>query len=198
MVNFQLKPIFGEMINMFKKILILTLFVFQLIFAKVSIHDIQYTTIPGENNYYPSLYNDQTVETGGIVSAVNFDGKSYFISSSKGGAWSGLFIYDASHKPEIGDSIILTGDVYEYHGTTELKSIQSYETISKGNILQNIPQISTNDVSSEPYENCIVKINELSVVESYDSWDEWTVDDGSGQCKISTGFINLKSSSLSR
>ena len=51
-----------------RKFIIAILFTFQFVFASVSIQDIQYTTVAGDNNYYPSLYNGQIVETGGIVS----------------------------------------------------------------------------------------------------------------------------------
>jgi len=41
-----------------------------------------------------------TVTTGGIVTVTDFDGGRYFISSSEGGAWNGLFIYDIDKLPK--------------------------------------------------------------------------------------------------
>jgi hypothetical protein len=59
-----------------------------ILIAQTSIYDIQFTTIPGTNNNYPSTKVNQSVTTGGIVTAVNYLGGRYYISSSKGGAWN--------------------------------------------------------------------------------------------------------------
>ena len=96
----------------------------------LSIHDIQYTTNAGSGTY-PSLYAGQTVSTSGVVVAHNYNGTSgYFISSPEGGAWNGIFIYDSSHSPNLGDMIQITGQVWEYYGWTEIRSISYYQTIS--------------------------------------------------------------------
>ncbi|MCB5295620.1 MAG: hypothetical protein LHW52_03645, partial [Candidatus Cloacimonetes bacterium] len=38
----------------------------------LSIYDIQYTTFPGSDNTYPSLYAGKSVSTEGIVTAVDY------------------------------------------------------------------------------------------------------------------------------
>ncbi len=176
-----------------KYILLFFLFCIQYLFAQVSIYNIQYTTVPGSDNTYPSLYEGQLVETGGIISGINYSGSSYFISSSAGGSWNGLYIYDNKYSPSIGDSIIISGYIYEYNGLTELKNIQSLNIINSGNELP-IYKISTSEINSEKNESVLVKVSDITVSSSYDSWGEWRIDDGSGECIVSTGFYNLKSS----
>ncbi|MDB4303415.1 metallophosphoesterase [Desulfosarcina sp.] len=157
-----------------------------------SIYDIQYTTNSG-NGTYPSPLVGQYVTVGGIVTAYGYNDDNYFISSSAGGAWSGIFIYDNNYYPYVGDSIILQGLVYEYNGLTEIKSISSFNVVSAGNPLPSPAQVSTNDVyTQEAYESVFVEINNAQVTQSYDEWNEWRVDDGSGPCLISDGMFNLK------
>jgi len=104
------------------------------ILADMSIYDIQYTENAGEGTY-PSPVTGQVVQTGGIVTATQFSNGRFFISSSQGGAWNGIYVYNNSYQPTIGDSIQIQGEVAEYHGFTELKNISSYTLISANNPL---------------------------------------------------------------
>jgi len=162
-----------------------------LVLAQTSIYDIQYTTDAGDGTY-PSLYNGQQVTTGGIVTATGYSGGRYFISSSQGGAWSGIYIYNNTYSPNIGDSIIVTGTVYEYNGMTELKDLSSYTVISSSNPLPEPVLIPTNDVTSEAYECVLVKVNNCNVYSVYDNYGNFAVNDGSGYCEIRPGIFNLK------
>ncbi len=82
-------------------IFILTLLPMLLI-GQTSIYDIQHTTVAGDGTY-PSLYDGQTVTTGGIVTVTGYNGGRYFISSPEGGPWNGLFVYDNNYSPNVGD-----------------------------------------------------------------------------------------------
>ncbi len=159
-----------------------------------SIYDIQYTTNPG-NGTYPSPLAGQYVTTGGIVTAINYNNKNYFISSPAGGAWNGIFIYDDEYSPAIGDSIMIQGQVYEYNGFTEIKSLSSFSVVSSGNPLPPPAQVSTQTVNNEEaYESVFVVINNPTVSQAYNEWGEFKVNDGSGSCYISCGFIDLEDS----
>jgi len=96
------------------KYIIIILFLYSIVLNGISINEIQYTTDPGEGNY-PSYYDGQTVETGGIVTGTDYGNGRFFIGSSSGGAWSGLYIYNNDFNVAIGDSVIISGEVYEYH-----------------------------------------------------------------------------------
>jgi len=165
-----------------------------ILLGQVSIQDIQYTTNAGDGTY-PSPLVGQTVTTGGIVTANNYSGGRYFISSSDGGPWNSIYIYDNSHAPAIGDSIIIQGEVYEYHGFSELKNLDSYELVSSGNPLPAPASISTQELASqEAYESVYVELTDVEVTETYDTWDEWRVNDGSGECILSNQIFNLAES----
>jgi predicted phosphodiesterase len=175
-----------------KKIFLLLLILPVLMFAQVSIYDIQYTEDPGDGTY-PSPLDGQDVTVGGIVTAIGYYGEEYFISSSTGGAWNGIFIYDNEHSPSVGDSIIIQGTVYEYYGLTEIMNLTSYELITTNNPLPLPLQISTFDVfNEEAYESVLIEINDVTVTQDYDSWGEWQVNDSSGDCIINNGFLDLQ------
>jgi predicted extracellular nuclease len=171
-------------------ILLFILFPF-LVNAQTSIYDIQFTTASVDGSY-PSTKNGQTVNTGGIVTAINYLSGQFFISSSQGGAWNGLFVYDNNYSPAIGDSILITGYIAEYQGYTEIKDLASFSIKSSGNTLPAAVQISTNNVTSEAYEGVLVELSDCDVSSTYDSWGGYEVDDGSGKCEISTGIFKLE------
>jgi len=185
--------------KMKKHILVLVLFSFLpvIMIGQISIYDIQYTEVPGYNGTYPSPMEGDNVYTGGIVTATDFDGVNYFISSSNGGPWSGIFIYDNNYAPSIGDSIIIHGHVYEYNGLTEIKDLSSFEIISSGNPLPPPASISTATAfSEEAYESVSIELNDVIVTQTYDEWSEWHVDDGSGSCIISNLIFSLQETSF--
>ncbi|MBC8385883.1 MAG: metallophosphoesterase, partial [Candidatus Cloacimonetes bacterium] len=164
--------------------------------AQTSIYDIQYTQVPGSDGYYPSPLAEQYVTTGGIVSGINFDTDHYFISSSNGGAWNGIYIYDDTHFPAVGDSIILSGQVWEYHGLTEIRDVSSFETISSNNPLSPV-SVSTDEINNqEAFESVFVTVTDISVSSQYNEWSEWQIDDGSGECFIGIGFLDLEGMSF--
>lgn len=157
-----------------------------------SIYDIQYTTNPG-NGTYPSPLEGQYVTVGGIVTAYGYNDDNYFISSSVGGAWNGIFIYDDNYYPYVGDSIIIQGLVYEYNGLTEIKDLGSFNVISSGNPLPPPAMVSTNSVySQEAYEGVLVEVSNIQVNQTFDEWNEWRIDDDSGSCIVSEGIFNLE------
>jgi len=158
-----------------------------LLFGQTSIYDIQYTTDPSGD----SPYVGQDVTTGGIVTVANFNGGRYFISSSKGGAWNGIFIYDDTYSPSVGDSIIITGEVVEYNGMTEMSNLTAYSTVSSSNPLPAATIITSSQVTDEAYEGVLVEINNCSASEGFDAFGNWKANDGSGECIIRSGIYNL-------
>ena len=104
------------------KLIITIFFLCSSFLLGISIYDIQYTTDPG-NGTYPSPYEGQIVTTGGIVNAVDFNDGRFFITSSNGGEWNGVYVYDNDQNVAVGDSVIIEAEVYEYWGFTELSVI---------------------------------------------------------------------------
>ena len=162
-----------------------------LLMGQTSIYDIQYTTIPGDGSY-PSLYEGQTVTTGGIVTVADFDGGRYFISSSQGGPWNGLFVYDNHYTPAVGDSILITGQVYEYRGMTEIKDLSSFTVVSTSNPLPEYTAIHTSEISGEAWEGVPVEITSCEALSGYDDYGGFQVDDGSAAGTVRAGRYNLE------
>ncbi len=156
----------------------------------VTIYEIQYTTNPG-NGTYPSAYAGQYVTTDGIVTANGYSGSyGYYISMPEGGAWKGILVYDNDHSPAPGTWISITGQVWEYYGLTEIRSVTSYQVLSAGNPIPPAEIITTAQASTEPYEGVLVRIQNAVVTEELNQYSEWAVSDGSGNCVIGDIFFD--------
>ncbi len=160
------------------------------------IYDIQYTTDAGDGTY-PSPLLDQVVQTTGIVTATHFSGygNNFFISSSDGGAYNGLYVYNADTSPALGDEVIVTGLIVEYFGFTEISNA-TVSVVSSGNSLPEPTLVSTGDlvsaVNAEAYESVLIKVADASVTQVPDSYNQWYVDDGSGACQIDDGMFRYE------
>lgn len=116
-----------------------------------TIYDIQYTTLPNGD----SPLKDSVRTTTGIVTAAHTSG--YFIQTGNA-PWNGLYVYDNTHTPALGDSIVLKGTIAEYYNFTELKTITDYSTIATGKPLPLPINLNTLQVKNEQYEGMLVKI----------------------------------------
>lgn len=160
-----------------------------------TIYNIQYTTVAGSGNTYPSLLVNQVVSTEGVVTGVGYTGGKYVISEGAG-AWKGVFVNDPSHAPQIGDKVSITGTVNEVSGFTEIGTITSYSVISTGNALPTATNLTTNDLQGYPnylgeaYEGVLVKLSNVKV--TLVSGNVFYVQPVSGSttaCQILNGFF---------
>jgi len=172
-------------------ILIVLLFSCSLL-SGISIYDIQYTTNPAGGTY-PSPYEGQTVSTGGIITGTDFSNGKFFISSSDGGLWNGIYVYDDNQNVTVGDSVIISAEVSEYYGFTELNDVNYCNIISSGNSLPAPVSATQGGVEDqEQFESVMVSVSNVAVEETYDEYGEWIISDGSGSCKIGIGFLSLQ------
>lgn len=153
----------------------------------LSCYDIQYTMEPDGI----SPYLDQEVTVQGIVSGTGFNGNRYYITDETGGPWSGLFIYNNSNLPALGDLVRITGTVDEYYGLTELVDVTSFQVISQNNPLPEPSVVSTATLAgaAEAWESVLVQIQNASVTQLPNLYQEFYVNDGSGECQIDNGFF---------
>lgn len=174
----------------------LTLIIVTLLFAAVlfadpyTCYDIQYTTSTSGD----SPYVDQVVTVQGIVSVPRFytsngaNNYGFMLTDAQGGAWSGLFVYNQTNQPALGDMVTLTGTVTEYYGFTEITSVTSYQVISTNNPLPQAVSISTaalaNSSTAEQWESVLVKVSNVTVQTMPTNYQEFFVTDGSGNCQI--------------
>jgi hypothetical protein len=160
---------------------------------ETAIYDIQYNeTAQGSgNDCYPSPLDGQQVIISGVVTAV-LPGEypDFWLQSVSGGPWTGIFIYDPSVDPDLGDSLTMTAKVDEYYGLSEMKEVTDFTFHSAGNTLPDPVDISTGDLAggcnaqSEAYEGMLVRVRNVTVTSTPNEYGEWQVDDGSGPCQI--------------
>lgn len=119
--------------------------------AYKTIYQIQYTTLPTGD----SPLKDSIVTTSGVVTASYASG--YFIQDGTD-PWNGLYVYDNTHAPALGDSIVLAGTVCEYYNYTDVKDIVSFNTAATGKPLPVALDVNTLSVKNEQFEGMLVKI----------------------------------------
>jgi predicted extracellular nuclease len=155
----------------------------------ITIFDIQYTTIPGSDNTYPSKYAGKTVTVEGVVTATNHKNGGFFISEPANGPWRGMFVRTELSRVKTGDRIVIRGTVAEYFGMTCLKDIISLRIIDSGYPLPLANQITTGQMTdpdqAEAYEGTLVKIQNASIVQNQSNSHRLAVNDGSGACAVS-------------
>ena len=179
-----------------KKNLFFAAFVIMItICSATTIYDIQYTTNSGPDGTYPSPLDGQIVTVTGVVTGSNFgqDGK-FFMSDPEGGPWHGIYVYDYTVGPALGDEVEVTATVSEYYGLTELGDC-TITILSSGNPVPEPITVTTLNLvipaQAEQYEGCLVQVLDVVVTESQDEFGQWFVDDGTGECQIDDGFFYL-------
>lgn len=162
----------------------------------LSCYDIQYTTSTSGD----SPYTGQIVSVEGVVSGERFYTGSnssnfgFFISDAEGGPWSGLFVYNQTNQPSLGDLVRLTGTVTEYYGFTEITSVSAFQVLSTGNPLPAPAFISTGSLTgtaAEQWESVFVKVQNATVTTAANMYQEFNVSDGSGSCQIDNSFFPI-------
>ena len=179
-----------------KKNLFFAVFVIMLtICSATTIYDIQYTTNSGPDGTYPSPLDGQIVTVTGIVTGANFgQDNKFFMSDPEGGAWHGIYVYDYTVGPALGDEVEVTGTVTEYYGLTEL-GYCTITILSSGNPVPEPTIVTTLNLvipaQAEQYEGCLVQVLDVVVTEAQDEFGQWFIDDGSGECQVDDGFFYL-------
>ena len=155
---------------------------------QLTIYDIQYTDIAGEDGTYPSLFVDTEVSITGIITATNGESK-YYIQDGEG-AWNGLYVYAPALEvsPVVGDEVTITGTIIEYFGVTELTTVTNCEILSSGNELPNAVVVPTGNIA-ESYEGVLVTVENAECITGVDNYGAWTINDGSGDVTVDDDFF---------
>ncbi len=158
------------------------------------ISEIQTATDAGtDNDCYPSPEDGNNVTVEGIITAVMSSGRFYIQDGPD--AWDGVYVYDTSVMPTVGDEINMTAEVDEYYGLTELKNVAAATILSSGNSVYDPIVITTGDLSGgcaaigESYEGLLIKIENVVVTTAADQYGQWFIDDGSGACEVEDSFF---------
>ncbi len=164
----------------------------------IPIHEIQ----SNRDSTGASTYAGQVVTTTGIVTAVGLTHpRVFFIEEEGGGPWSGVmafFRYDTSVVTvNPGDSVVITGDVYEYYGNTEIRiaSTADIQILASGLPIPGpdvLPASKLDDNTADPdtleaYEGVLVTVENAFVTDSMDNHGRFTITDGTGYAKARQG-----------
>jgi len=148
-----------------------------------SAQEVTHTIAQVQGELFASPLIEQVVTIQGIVTAAN--DYSYFMQDGSG-AWNGIYIYDNTNLPAVGDDVILQGEVSEYWDLTEISNITYFETVSSGNDLPAAVELGTGVIgaSGEPYEGCRVKIFNAVCTNPDLGFGDAYFDDGTGDCMV--------------
>lgn len=139
----------------------------------LSIYQIQFT----ENANGDSPYNNQSVRTSGVVTAVSYN--SFFIQDSQG-PWNGIYIYSPglASSVQVGDFVEVFGTVMEYENNTQISNLSACNVLSTGHNLPNPNIISAAEANTEPYEGTLVQVLNAVCVSLPNQYGEWIINDG--------------------
>lgn len=142
---------------------------------EVSIYDIQHTTDQSGD----SPYNGQTIKTRGVVTARSNAG--FWLQAGKG-AWNGVYVYNNTILPSLGDSILISAIVDEYYNLTELISVNKLDEF--GNTTLPAPEnINIEDVN-ESYEGVLCKLVDVQCTALPDSYGMWQITQSGNNLKV--------------
>ncbi|PCJ82589.1 MAG: hypothetical protein COA49_00580 [Bacteroidetes bacterium] len=149
----------------------------------VSAQTVTHTIAEVQGELFSSPLIEQVVTIQGIVTAAN--DYSYFIQDGSG-AWNGIYIYDNTNLPTVGDDVILEGEVSEYFDLTEISNITYFETVSSGNTLPAAVVVETAVIAAdgEPYEGCLVQIVNAVCTTPDADFGQGYFNDSSGDCMV--------------
>jgi hypothetical protein len=146
-------------------------------------------TIPQiQGELFASPLVGQIVTTTGIISANEMTSATsgpigYFVQDGAG-PWSGVFVYDNTQAPNVGDEVIITAEVTEYFDCTELINVTGFEVVSSGNSTEStVVETGTLGAEGEPYEGVLVTITNAECVNPDADYGEAIFNDGSGEVK---------------
>ena len=163
-----------------------------------TLHDINFNNSDAgiDGNCYPSTMLDNQVKTQGIV--LGNDPWGFYVQDGSE-SWNGIYVYTTNqiaNFPDIGDSVIVIGNVDEYAGVTEIINPVVSNWGSANTTIEPV-DLTTGlfgngcDVAAEVYECTLVKLTDVTVTQEANQYGVWYVDDGSGQCPIDIKMFPL-------
>jgi hypothetical protein len=161
----------------------LVAFILSLMMGIGSAQTVTHTIADVQGELFASPLIEQVVTVQGVITSAS--DYSYFIQDGSG-PWNGVYVYDNTNLPAVGDNVILQGEVIEYYDLTEITNITYFETVSSGNDLPAAVELTTGFIgtSGEPYEGCLVSITNAACTNTDLGFGDAYFDDGTGDCMI--------------
>ncbi len=158
------------------------------VIGETTIYDIQFTDEQGEYCFETPM-TGQSVSTTGIVTAVKpGDYPNFFLQDPSLDSWAGIFVYDTSVNPQVGDALSINATVNEYYSYTQLLDVTGFEVTSSGNdvaptILSTGEMGISCSADAEQYESMLIQFENVTL-ESIDEFGNWYINDGSGSAMV--------------
>jgi len=132
-------------------------------------------------------YQNIQVTTTGVVTS--FLPTGYFIQAGQGPR-SGLFVYDPSRYPSIGDSIVVSGIATEYYGLTEITNVSMYKLIKTDRKMP-APEVLDSNQIGEDWEAVLIRIEnaECTFTQHWNNNSMWRVSDDYGQVNVQNNDV---------
>jgi len=164
---------------------------YDLYVGMVTIHQIQYVVAPADS----SPYAGKPVNVSGVVTAASgeFSNNFFYIQNHYGAVpdFKGVKVYDRTGTVSVarGDSVIVSGDVWEYYLNTEIAMFfpEAITIVAHGKDVPAAYSVTTAGVNaSEKYEGVLVVANAATVKGVADSYGEWLISNGGAAdtCKV--------------
>lgn len=132
-----------------------------------------------------SPQNGKRVTVSGI--ATYADPSGYALADASGGPWSGIYVSDVYHRPNLGDLVRLNALVQESSGLTQLATVSNYVVLATNQTVP-VTAIRGNQLGQEAYEGVLVRITNTVVQNTNYGGGKtyWQVSDGSASFLVGT------------
>ena len=159
-----------------------------------NIFDVQFTFDPGTDtaDCWPSPDTGTIVNICGIVTAVTQGTQPrFYLQDQNNTTWGGIYCFDFrldngdTVHVSLGDYVQVAAHVHEYYGWTELDSITEFFTLGANQPLPDTQLITVSnlvalcDYNTEPYEDILVRLNNVFVFSDNGFGEFWIRDNSS-------------------
>ena len=118
----------------------------------------------------------------GIVSLVYPDMSFYL--AEKAGPYCGIYVYQSTYGPDIGDDVSVSGSVSTYQGKKQVSSVSAYQVNSKDNPVYPPETVELGTVLDPAYEGTLVRIEDVAVTNEHSGYGQWVVSTGGSQVTV--------------
>jgi|GEM_PF-2544654 len=131
----------------------------------------------------------EQVTVGGIVIGGSGDFGGFYLGTPGGGPYSGVYVFDSSNPRSVGDSVVVSAEVTEYYGMTEMYLPEYVSTpiftltpdieptVVEPSVLVT-PAVSVPPDAAEPWEGMLVQVDSVAAASYPTEFGEWTVQEG--------------------
>lgn len=150
------------------------------------------TPLAGDDSTFVSQVVGEQVTVGGIVTGGSDEFGGFFLGTPEGKEYSGVYVFDSSNNRSVGDSVIVSAEVSEYYGFTELylpdyvspKILGGHGAINPTVVDPSVLTTPSPNDTAEAWEGCLVKLEDVEVATWANQYGEWYVHRGTDSVHV--------------